>query len=215
MLRHSQLEVRRLHSVLNAAFAQLLEIYMEANEPGERKSPEQLAVMIQEPGYHFLAALESGVVVGLQILRLLEGCDAALLEYNAVAHDRRSTGIGSALFRKMAGLEEFANRFLLAEVGSDKKPGADQEERTRRKEFYRRLGWREIEGLDYIMPPVSSTMPSEMDMLVYARELPDAIERERIRRWLERSYADVYGLPADDPRVDAIMGPLPALVRLI
>lgn len=208
------LKVRRLHSVDDAAFAQLLEIYFEANDPSERKSLDRLAEMIQEPGYYFLAGMKSGLVAGFQILRVFDGADAALLEYNAVAHDCRNQGIGSDLFCEIEKLDVFASRFLLAEVASDKKTTPDQAERTRRKEFYRRLGWREIEHFAYIMPPVSTTMPPEMDMLVYARDLPASIERERLRRWLERCYVDVYGLSATDARIDVMISGLPDEVPL-
>lgn len=211
----SRLELRRLHSLHDPAFQQLLEIYFEANDPSERKSLERLGAMIQEPGYHFLSGMKSDRVAGFQILRLFDGADAALLEYNAVASDRRNQGIGSELFQRIANLEVFASKFLLAEVGSDKKATPDQSERARRKEFYRRLGWREIDRLGYIMPPVSSTLPAEMDMLVYKRDLPATIERGRLRDWLERCYVDVYGLSASDPRINAMISGLPEQVSLI
>jgi hypothetical protein len=210
----SPLELRRLHSLDDPAFAQLLEIYFEANDRSERKSLNRLAAMIQDPGYHFLAGMRSGLVTGFQILRVLDGADAALLEYNAVACDRRNQGIGSELFQRIANLDVFASRFLLAEVGSDKKATPDQLERTRRKEFYRRLGWREVDQLRYIMPPVSSALPPEMDMLVYAPALPAMIERDRLRHWLERCYIDVYGLSATDARIDAMISGLPEQVPL-
>jgi hypothetical protein len=159
--------------------------------------------------------MKSGLVAGFQILRVLDGADAALLEYNAVASDRRNQGIGSELFQKIANLDVFASRFLLAEVGSDKKATPDQLERTRRKEFYRRLGWREVGQLGYLMPPVSTVLPPEMDMLVYAPALPAMIERDRLRHWLERCYIDVYGLSATDARIDAMISPLPEQVPLI
>ena len=210
-----KLELRRLHSVSDAAFAQLLEIYFEANEPGERKSPGQVASMIEEPAYYFLAGIESGVVAGFQILRVLDGVDAALLEYNAVERGRRNQGIGGELFRQVANSGVFAARFLLAEVGSDEQATSDQVERTRRKQFYRRLGWREVDGLSYIMPPVSSTPPPEMNLLVYNRELPTTLAKDRLRRWLEQIYDEVYGQSNDDPRIGAMIGALPARERLI
>jgi ribosomal protein S18 acetylase RimI-like enzyme len=214
-MQSSDLQVRRLYSSHDAAFETLLAIYIEANAPSERKTPERLAAMIQEPGYYFLAGIEQGVVVGYSILRLLDGSDAALLEYLAVARDRRNEGIGRALLRKTANLDAFTGKFLLAEVNSDKRPTAEQAERTRRKAFYRRLRWREVDGLDYVMPPVSSALPPEMDMLVFKRELPSSIERARLGRWLELCYVEVYGQSAEDPRIKTMIGVLPERVRLI
>ena len=100
-------------------------------------------------------------------------------------------------------------------MGSDKKPDADRAEKTRRKSFYRRMGWREVDHLNYIMPPVSSALPPPMDMLVYALALPSFLERDRVRQWLQRCYVEVYGQSADDPRIDAMVAGLPAQLRLI
>ena len=214
-IQSRQLDLRRLTSTHDPVFDQLFEIYTQANAPGERKSPERLAAMIEEPEYHFLAGMALGELAGFSILRCLHGSDAALLEYLAVAQDLRSEGIGSTLLAKTANLDAFASKFLLAEVNSDKKPGAEQAERTRRKAFYRRLGWREVQGFDYIMPPVASDLPAEMDMLVYKRELPPSIKRARLRHWLERSYIEVYHQSASDPRIEAMMSALPEPVPLI
>jgi GNAT superfamily N-acetyltransferase len=171
--------------------------------------------MVQDPGYSFLLATESNLVVGYAIVRALDDSDAALLEYLAVAPDRRSQGMGQQLFTEAVSLIAVSSRFLLVEVDSDKLCVADQAERTRRKMFYRRLGCKEVEGLGYIMPPVSSVPPREMDILVYRRELPPCVERARIRRWLERCYVEVYGFPSNDPRIEAMVRGLPTDVRLI
>ena len=214
-MRSRELLVRRVRSVGEPAFDDLVAIYTEAHAQSERKSPEQLAAMIQRPGYFFLVAIESSVVVGFSIVRLFDKSDAALLEYMAVARDRRSEGIGRQLFAETANFGSVSSKFLLVEVDSNKKPSADQADRMRRKEFYRRLGCREVGELGYIMPPVSSVPPPEMDMLVYKGDLPPCIERTRVRQWLERCYVEVYGMSANDSRIDAMIHALPAKARLI
>ncbi len=154
-------------------------------------------------------------MLGYAIVRALDDSDAALLEYMAVAPDRRSQGIGQQLFTEAANLAAGSSKFLLVEVDSDKLRNDDQADRIRRKMFYRRLGCKEIEGLDYIMPPVSTVLPGAMDVLIHGRQLPPHIERARIRRWLECCYVEVYGLSASDPRIETMVSGLPANVRLI
>ena len=207
--------MRRLFSADEPAFDTLVNIYAESHELGERKSIERLASMVEDPNYFFLVATESNFVVGYTIARTLDDSDAALLEYFAVAPDRRGQGIGERLFAECANFRAVSWRFLLVEVDSDKKVTADHADRIRRKRFYRRLGCQEVEGLDYIMPPVSSVMPAEMDMLVYGRDLPPYIERTRLRQWLELCYVEVYRQSASDPRIDAMLHALPEHVRLI
>lgn len=214
-MQPEEVSVRRVISAADTAFDQLVEIYTEAITPGGRKSIERLREMIQDVSYFFLAGLRPEGVVGFAIIRAFDGSDAAVLEYLAVARDCRDHGIGSALLRQIMNLDAFSSRFLLAEVDSDKKPSAEQAECARRKQFYGRLGWKEIDQLEYIMPPVSDTPPPAMDMLVYASALPVSIERERLRQWLECCYVQVYGQKADDPRIHQMTDRLAGLLRLI
>src|SRR6185437_3470394 len=133
------------------------------------------------------------------------GSDAALLEYMAVRAKYRGSGVGTALFGAVAEWPEIADRFLLVEVDSDRKDSDERQERARRKAFYRRLGARELEGVRYVMPPVTEATPPVLELMVYRRELPGCIEKERVRGWLEDCYAQVYGVAADDPRIDAML----------
>ena len=60
--------------------------------------------------------------------------------------------------------------------------------RVRRKKFYRNLGCREVEGFNYIMPPLSRSTPPAMDLMVYRRDLPEAIAKALLREWVEDIY---------------------------
>lgn len=214
-MKAHDIQLRRVRSTHEPDFKDLVAIYTEAHPQSERKSPERLSAMIQQPGYFFLVAVESSVVVGFSIVRVFDDSDAALLEYMAVAQDRRNQGIGQQLFTQTANLGEISSRFLLAEVDSEKRPADDRADRIRRKNFYRRLGCREVEQLCYIMPPVSSSSPPDMDILVYKRDLPPFIELPRLRQWLVSCYVQVYGQPANDHRIETMLHGLPANVRLV
>jgi GNAT superfamily N-acetyltransferase len=211
----SEIVVRRVNSIHDAAFDQLVEIYTEAISQGGRKSLERLAEMIQHPSYFFLVGLQSDRVIGFAILRAFDASDAALLEYLAVERSCRSHGVGSALLQSIANLDAFSSNFLLAEVDSDKNASTERSENTRRKQFYRRLGWKEVDQLSYIMPPVSNVQPPAMDMLVFKSRLPSHIDRDRIRQWLQHCYVDVYHQPATDSRINTMMNALPQKVALV
>jgi len=209
------LEINRVPSSADPAFASLVAIYKEALPGSERKSPALLSQMVASPEYIFLSASLGDLVVGFTITCRFVGSDAALLEYMAVARSHRSRGIGRLLFQATAQSELIAGRFLLAEVDSDKKPSPNRETNTRRKQFYRGLGGREIELLDYIMPPVSTATPPPMDIFVFRHELPAAVEKSRLRNWLICCYVQVYGRPASDEHIDAMLDGLPDDLRLI
>jgi ribosomal protein S18 acetylase RimI-like enzyme len=207
--------VEQLLSSSQVEFDALLRIYTDTHPASERKSADALARMIARPEYLFLVAIDANTVVGFAIAIVFPNSDAALLEYMAIDAAHRGRGLGRRLFRATVEQPELRERFLLIEVDSDRTPSGDGEDRVRRKAFYRRLGCRQIEGLTYLMPRVAADEPPPMDMLVYRRELPDAIERTRLRGWLETCYAQVYGQRMPDKRIDAMLAGLPDPVRLI
>ena len=202
---------RRLTSPADPAFAALLAIYTEAHPASERKPEGLLRAMIERPGYRFEVVLQGETIAGFGIVLDLPGTDASLLEYMAIAPEYRGHGLGTLLFRHLIPTP---SRFLLAEVESDHVGSADRELRARRKHFYRGPGCLEIDGLSYVMPPVSTSMPPAMNLMVHHASLPRLIARERLRGWLEAIYREVYAVPLPDGRVDGMLAPLPEAVAL-
>jgi GNAT superfamily N-acetyltransferase len=200
------MRIERVISAEGAEFDPLVRIYTEALPASERKSIDALRKMIARPEYFFLAAVDVDAVVGFAIAIALVDSDAALLEYLAVDRARRGAGIGASLFRAAAAWPGLCSRYLLVEVESAA---------ARTKKFYRQLEARQIEGLAYIMPPVSSAQPPAMDMLVFRENLPDALAKHRVRAWLAQCYGQVYGIGEDDPRIGAMLNGLPETIRLV
>jgi ribosomal protein S18 acetylase RimI-like enzyme len=223
-LLSATLRTARLHAPDDPRFAGLLAIYTEAHPASERKPVDQLAAMITRPEYLFLVAEQQShtpsvdaapAIAGFAIALCLPNTDACLLEYMAVARDHRNQGIGQLLFRQTLARPEIAGRFLLAEVDSDKLPCPDRADRTRRKVFYRRLGCHEIAGLSYLMPPVSTSTPPPMDILVHHPDGTGIISIATLKAWLTACYTAVYGRPADDPRIAAMLRDLPETCVLL
>jgi ribosomal protein S18 acetylase RimI-like enzyme len=208
----------RFERVLSASgpdFNALLRIYTEALPPSECKSVDTLRAMIERPEYLFLVAVDEGAVVGFSISIALLDSDAALLEYMAVDAARRGQGLGQQLILSTTSQPQLRGRQLLIELDAEATHGADPAMLTRRKAFYRRLGCRQIEGLTYLMPKVSSAQPPLMDILVHSDTLPESIEKPHLRAWLTSCYLQVYGEFGDDPRITAMLNTLPDTIRLI
>ncbi|MDE3147883.1 MAG: GNAT family N-acetyltransferase [Acidobacteriota bacterium] len=214
-MKDDQLKIHRVQNSTEPEFAELVRIYSEAHPASERKSVAMLSSMVERPEYLFQVVSQANQVLGFAIVLCFVDSDACLLEYMAVERKWRSRGIGKFLFTELVKLQEISERYLLAEVDSDKAETADKKDRTRRKDFYRRLGCREIEKICYIMPQVSSALPPAMDLLVYRRMLPDSIERTDLRKWLQSCYVQVYGKAESDPRIETMLKDLPAVLRLI
>lgn len=211
----NQLKFRRIELAEDLGFDSLFQIYKEAFPASERKDHAHLVAMIRRPEYIFLTASLDEAVVGFVIMIAFPDSAAALLEYFAVDKKHRGQGLGKQIFIAAAHDTRIGDRFLLLEVESDKLPSRGQQTIKRRKDFYKRLGCKEIELLDYIMPKVSEAAPPPMDLMVFKTTLPDSIEAKLLESWLKDCYVRVYDRASDDPHIRKMLNRLPATLRLI
>jgi GNAT superfamily N-acetyltransferase len=209
------MQIERISRSDRVAFDGLCRIYSEAIRPEEQKPPEQLGQMLARDEYAFIIAGQPGSLAGFAILFAPPDEDFALLEYLAVAAERRGRGLGGRLLAFCAEwIGDWRERVLLIEVDRDSPGARDLEQRRRRIRFYQGCGCRRIAGLDYQLPlPAAPAEP--MDLLALPRSPVGAITRARIERWLNVIYVRVYGRPATDPRLAAMIAPLPERVPLV
>jgi len=190
----------------------LMAIYEQAIPASERKSRAVIAGLAAREDYRLLVCEDDGKLVGFAILYTSAREPMALLEYLAVDMTVRGRGLGAVLFA--ASADASGDRLMLMEVDSER--GApNPAECLRRKAFYRRLGCLQVEGLAYRMPPIGDGVPPDMDMLVKGPAGITSVDRARMRDWLEDIYANVYGQPMPDSRVDAMVAGLPETLALI
>jgi GNAT superfamily N-acetyltransferase len=146
--------LEQLKSCDEPAFRELYEIYAASIVARERKPQEWICKMVRSPEYRVWVMKSAGRVTGFSIVFLPSAGHFALLEYMAVAAERRNSGVGSELFQQSmrAVLSEGRSLPVLLEIDSDREAGDDQQIRTRRQRFYRRLGCVQVSGLQYILP---------------------------------------------------------------
>jgi ribosomal protein S18 acetylase RimI-like enzyme len=209
------LTVSRLTDPNSQDFDALIAIYSAAHPASELKPVDLLVAMARKPEYLFLTASLDRAIVGFAILCMFPQSNAAHLEYMAVAEPWRGQGIGRSLFRQIAEMREISTRSLIVEVDSDKLPSPSQAGNTRRKLFYRSLGCKEVAGLHYLMPPVSSSSPPPIDLMVYRNPLADKIAKAQLREWLQAIYVNIYSVPASDLRIDRMLDQLPQDIDLM
>jgi len=206
------LALTQLTSADGASFRELFAIYAASITPREQKPEGWVRKMVAAPEYRFWMAQDGGRVLGFSILFLPPAKGFALLEYMAVAAERRGQGFGAKLFRRtveQAVTPQGAKLPVLLEVDSDREASSDQALRTRRLHFYRRLGCMKIAGLRYLMPLPGLGPAPEMDLMV-DRALPEGQPtRADLERWLRTIYEDVYHVSPDDPRIAQMLRPLP------
>ncbi len=201
-----------LTSADGASFQELFAIYAASITLREQKPEEWLRAMVAAPDYRVWTARDAGRVVGFSILFVPLGEGFALLEYMAVASDRRGNGVGAALFRRtveQAKTPQGGALPVLLEVDSDREASTDQALRTRRLHFYRRLGCLAIAGLRYLMPLAGDGAAPEMVLMIHRDVPPAPVTRSDLERWLKTIYQYVYHVSPDDPRIATMLRPLP------
>lgn len=217
MALSSPVRFRRLSSPVGSHFNEFYEIYRSSLPVREQKTRGQIEALVRRPDYLTVLAEQGGAVLGFCTVFIAEQARCALLEYMAVRSDERDRGLGGRLFEEsMAALAELCGHLpVLVEVDSEREESADREMRIRRKRFYRRLGCRQLKGLDYQLPLPGEGAPPQMDLLVYHPEGPARLTSPQLREWLEALYSKVYSCSSQDPRVDEMLAPLPEKIELV
>jgi len=205
-------QLEQLKSCDGPAFRELYEIYAVSIAARERKPEDWICSMVRAPEYTFWVMKGSGGLEGFSILFLPRAEHFALLEYMAVTPERRNRGVGSALFKRTA--TRAPSLPILLEVDSDREASDDREIRTRRQQFYRRLGCVRIAGLHYILPLPGVGPVPEMDLMLYSAEPLRQLPKTHLERWLRTIYRDVYRCSSDDPRIVQMLHDVPDPVRL-
>jgi GNAT superfamily N-acetyltransferase len=209
--------VEQLTSCDGPAFRELYEIYAASIVARERKPEKWICKMVRAPTYGVWVMKGAGHVTGFSILYLPPGARFALLEYMAVAPERRNHGVGSDLFKQTSAravAPDGRSLPIVLEIDSDREASADQQMRTRRQQFYRRLGCVRIAGLHYLLPLPGHGPAPEMDLMVYAAAPLRQLAKPELERWLRTIYQDVYHCSPDDPRIAQMLDGVSDPVRL-
>lgn len=185
-------------------------LYQAAILRTEQRPEAEFRALIRRPDYLFVVARMDEAIIGFAVAWAPEQADFWLFEYAAVAPEARGNKIGSHLLlatRQLIGIE----RTALIEV--DANTGA--EEQARRLEFYKRLGCRELRGLEYLLPLDAFGQPPPMLLLAMLHPDLHSVPVMVLEEWLRRIYAEAYGKGLDDPRLARMIDPLPDDVPLL
>lgn len=200
----SRSRVLPIESSRSHLFRQAYAIYETAIPRAEQKTRAQIVAGLRHPGFRFWAFEYEGEVAGIAIHYASAAENVLLLEYLAIAPKLQGKGLGSELFKASFEASRLDQKtLLLIEVDSDKEDVSAKEKRIRlsRKQFYRRLGCREADGFDYILPLENYGPPPRMNLLVLGAR-SGSVQTARLRRAVQDIYVNVYRCPPDDPRLD-------------
>ena len=145
--------------------------------------------------YTVMIAEDQQTTIGFAIVFTPQNpSDAALLEYLAIDTAHQGLGIGTLLVLALVN-----TRPMIVEVEAGNETPA-----VRRREFYRRLGFRRLIGLPYLLP-----LPNAPPMELMLMNGPAELDREMLANWLTAIYQGAYGCNLDDTRLSTMLSQLP------
>lgn len=176
----------------------------------EQRPEAEFRSLIRRPDYRFVVARLDDAIIGFAVAWVPDQADFWLFEYAAVSPEARGNKIGSHLLlasRELIGIE----RTALIEVDAD----TGSEQQAKRFEFYKRLGCRQLSGLNYLLPLDAFGKPPPMWLLAMLHPDVTSVPVMVLEEWLRRIYSEAYARRLDDPRLAKMIDPLPDDVPLV
>lgn len=201
-MRSSNVKVRQVDDLSSPEFQQAAEIYLTSFPSNETRPVEKTRALLESGRYRLYVAQTDDGVMAFALVYMWE--EFALLDYMAVSDRFQNMGIGSALFRDLAGFPDCG--MILLEV--QKPDGADPKKADRLR-FYERLGARVIAD-GYMLPPYDGSEPEEMYLMAVA-PVHQPFRRDDVRTFVRRIYRDVYAYEGTD-LVEKTMRSVPDVV---
>jgi hypothetical protein len=209
-MAEAPLKDRRLGSVNDPAFEAFWAIYTESIPAREQKSRPDIEAMLAREDYLFLLLEQGEAVLGFSILFVPKQASFFLLEYLAIDRTHRQGGRGGELLKRSfhIGFQDPQRTCCLLEVETPCVDGPEWDAQVRRQKFYGRYECK-------VVPLPGDTPAPPMDLLAYFPVPRPSVTRAEIETWLRVIYADVYGCPSTDPRIQAMLEAVSNPTRLI
>jgi GNAT superfamily N-acetyltransferase len=181
-----------------------LEIYADSFPANERHPADVIRERVANERYRLIVGREQNEIVFFALLWPLRGSEFVLLDYMATKSSHRGGGIGAAFLDSVPAMAEVEGKFLLMEI-EDPARGENREERTRRVEFYRRQGAKELQGVRYLMPGLSGGAPTEMILMALPPRGEGEIDAMRVRQVIIQIYKELYNRGTQDRFLNSVV----------
>jgi len=110
-------------------------------------------------------------------------------------------------------IDDIQFEYLLGEVES---PYLELDKsKTRRVNFFKRLGMKELKDVRYILPPFQGTSPTEMILMVFSKMGENRLIGDEVRNIIIRIFSEIYNRDEDDEILALNLKGIPDLIRLI
>ena len=120
-----------------------------------------------------------------------DSLDFVLLDYMAVSKNHRNKKLGTQLFQYLSKIISGFNKYMIIEV-ENHLFGNNITERKRRLNFYIQNGAHVLDNVNYILPSLDGTSPTEMMLMISPKYKNNFIDSELVRELISRLYIELY-----------------------
>jgi len=206
-------EVKDIESM---EFEEAMNIYTESFPSNERHAAETIRERMEKDLYRMYVGIIEDAIAFMALLYPLKGANFILFDYMATKKEYRNRGMGTEFVRNVMALVEgeFPDSHLILEV-ENPRYGNNKEERIKRVDFYRRLGAKELSTVEYVLPPLSGALPTDMILMILPEYDAGRIEGALVRRLIVQIYRELYNRNEDDRYLDSFIHKIDETIELI
>lgn len=208
------LEFQDIVNIKEAYFNQAIQIYDEAFPSNEKQSLDLVINRIQEGKSKLVVGIIETEVVCMSLIWDFNSLDFVLLDYMAVSKNHRNKNFGSKLFQHLSKIISSINKYMIIEVESHLF-GNNSLERKRRINFYIQNGAHVLDDVNYILPSLDGTSPTEMLLMISPNYKDNYLNRKVVNELISRLYIELYKTNKNDIVLNRILKRLPNKIKLI
>jgi len=204
------------HQIVNTEedyFLQAIQIYEEAFPANEKQSLDLIKNRILERKSKLVVGIINSEVVCMSLLWEFDSLDFVLLDYMAVSKNHRNNNLGTQLFQYLSNIIRGINKYMIIEV-ENHLFGNNSIERKRRINFYIQNGAYVLDNVNYILPSLDGTSPTEMLLMISPKYKSNYINSELVKDLISRLYIELYKRNENDLVLIKILKQLPNKIIL-
>lgn len=210
--------LKELEDFRSWEFRESLDIYKTSFPKNHTRPVEKLVKMLKDDmDYHLFIAANKSSVVGISLLYAFKSLHIGLLDYLAVDPNYQRKGIGKKLFRFT--IQKLCSQMpgvigLILEIQKEGVNDSDGHKEIRdRIIFYRQLGARLLDGVNYLFPSQTHGKPEEMYLMIVPLTKMRAMPKRFIIKYVRAIYSTIYQYENND-MLDAVCGSLPTTIMV-
>ena|SRR5260221_3843838 len=208
------IEFREITRTSSNEFHEVMEMYVRAFPSRERHPVSVIAERVRLKSNRLYVGSSGNETVFFALLWPLRDTDFVLLDYIATKHTYRNKGIASTFLRTMADELKVKGKHIILEVESPRS-GDNRQERERRVAFYRHHGAKELQGINYMLPPLDGNTPTKMILMMLPECEEGKISGDVVRKTIVQMYRELYGRNENDALLGTFVQNIGDTVELI